>query len=281
MNRPDTLAHKSRARDFFVFPDPPERTPEDMTSFDHLTVTGNAYLLREYLGSFETTLVAGDHYVSLAVTGNMRGLRYPDMLVAFDVDPAAYKARNAYVVSDQGKPPDFMLEIASRSTGRIDVTDKRLDYASLGIPEYWRFDETGKYHGARLGGDRLVGGEYEPIAIEEVSESELRGYSAVLNVYLHWQEGELRFYDPATGRPLRSVVSEGARADAAEHGRAAERARADAERARADAERAARLAAEHGRAAERARADTEGAARLAADARVRELEERLRRQGAG
>ena len=258
MNRPDTLAHKSRPRDFFVFPDPPERTPEDMTGFKHLARTGNAYMLGEYLGNSETTLVAGDQFVSLAVTGEMRGLRYPDMLVAFDVDTAAYWDRNAYVVSDQGKPPDFVMEIASRSTGRIDVTDKRVDYASLRIPEYWRFDETGQYHGARLGGDLLVGGEYEPIAIEEVSEGELRGFSAVLNVYLHWEEGELRFYDPATGRPLRSVASEGARADA---------------------ERAARLAAEHGRAAERARADAERAARLAVEARNRELEERLRRQG--
>ena len=245
MNTPDTFAKTSGVREFFVFPDPPERTPEDMTGFKHLAINGNAYMLREYLGNRETTLVAGDQFVSLAVTREMKGLRYPDMLVAFDVDTAAYWARNAYVVSDQGKPPDFVLEIASRSTGRIDATDKRVDYASLGIPEYWRFDETGEYHGARLAGDWLVGGEYEPIEIEEVSDGVLRGYSAVLNVFLHWQEGELRFYDPATGRPIPTLPVESARADTAERGLAAERARADA-----------------------------------AEARVRELEEQLRRQGA-
>ena len=244
MSTPDTIANASGVREFFVFPDPPERTPEDMTSFKHLAINGNAYMLREYLGNRETTLVAGDQFVSLAVTREMKGLRYPDMLVAFDVDTAAYWARNAYVVSDQGKPPDFVMEIASRSTGRIDATDKRVDYASLGIREYWRFDETGEYHGAGLAGDRLVGGEYEPIEIEEVSEGMLRGYSAVLNVYLYWHEGELRFYDPATGRPLPTLSGE----------------------------RAARLAAERGLAGERA-------ARLTAEARVRELEEQLRRQG--
>lgn len=216
MNRPDTLARKSRARDFFVFPDPPNRTPGDMTSFKQLAAKGNAYMLGEYLGNTDTTLVAGEQFVSLAVTREMKGLRYPDMLVAFDVDTAAFWDRNAYVVSDQGKPPDFVLEIASRSTGRVDVTDKRVDYASLGIPEYWRFDETGEYHGARLGGDRLVGREYEPIEIEEVAGGMLRGYSAVLNVYLHWEQGELRFYDPATGQPLPSLPAESARADAAE-----------------------------------------------------------------
>ena len=232
MNTPDTFAKTSGVREFFVFPDPPERTPEDMTGFEHLGINGNAYMLREYLGNAETTLVAGERYLSLAVTSDMKGVRYPDMLVAFDVDPAAYKARNAYVVEEQGKSPDFVLEIASRSTGRVDVTDKRVDYASLGIREYWRFDETGEYHGARLAGDRLVGGEYEPIEIEEVSEGMLRGYSAVLNVYLYWHEGELRFYDPATGRPLPTLSGE-------------------------------------------------RAARLTAEARVRELEEQLRRQGAG
>ncbi len=232
MNTPDTFAKTSGVREFFVFPDPPERTPEDMTGFEHLGINGNAYMLREYLGNAETTLVAGERYLSLAVTSDMKGVRYPDMLVAFDVDPAAYKARNAYVVEEQGKSPEFVLEIASRSTGRVDVTDKRVDYSLLGIREYWRFDETGEYHGARLAGDRLVGGEYEPIEIEEVSEGMLRGYSAVLNVYLYWHEGELRFYDPATGRPLPTLSGE-------------------------------------------------RAARLTAEARVRELEEQLRRQGAG
>ena len=40
------------------------------------------------------------------------------MLVAFDADPANYKASNGYLISEQGKPPDFVLEIASRRTGR-------------------------------------------------------------------------------------------------------------------------------------------------------------------
>ena len=40
-----------------------------------------------------------------------------------------------------------------------------MHYAALGIPEYWRFDETGNYHGVRLAGDRLVNGQYQPIDI--------------------------------------------------------------------------------------------------------------------
>ena len=36
--------------------------------------------------------------------------------------------------------------------------EKRAAYAGLGIPEYWRFDETGDFHGTRLAGDRLETG---------------------------------------------------------------------------------------------------------------------------
>jgi hypothetical protein len=164
-------------------------------------------------------------------------VRYPDLLVAFGVDPAAYKASNAYVISEQSKPPDFVLEIASRSSGRIDVTDKRRDYAALDIGEYWRFDETGQHHGVRLAGERLVDGEYAAIDIEELPDGSLRGYSAALNLDLHWVGGELIFYDPATSRPIANLADE----------------------------REARIA--------------EQEARVAAEARVRELEEQLRRQG--
>ena len=99
------------------------------------------------MGHPETTLVAGDRYLALAPTGAWPESGNQDLLVAFGVDPALYKARNAYVISDQGKPPDQVLEVASPSTSRVDVGEKRVDYAALGIQEYWRFDETGEHHG--------------------------------------------------------------------------------------------------------------------------------------
>ena len=110
--------------EFFVFPDPPKHPEDKMTSFDHLTITGNAHYLAIHLGNPATTLVAGDRYLALAPTRSLAGVRYPDLLVAFNVDPAAYKARNAYVIEDQGKPPDLVMEIASQRTGRVDVTAK-------------------------------------------------------------------------------------------------------------------------------------------------------------
>ena len=235
-----------------MFPDPPEDPEDKMTSFDHLTITGSAHYLAIHLDNRETTLVAGEHYLALAPTRSLAGVRYPDLLVAFGVDPEAYRRSNAYVISEQGKAPDFVLEVASRSTGRVDVGEKRDDYARLGITEYWRFDETGEYHGARLAGDRLVEGRYEPIPIETVSDGVLQGYSPALNLYLRWEGGALVFHDPATGRPIASL----------------------------EGERQARAAAEAHAEAQQVRADTEQARAEAAEARVQELEERLRGQGA-
>ena len=244
MTTPNTFARIPQVPEPFVFPDPPEDPEDKMTSFDRLTINGNAHYLAQHLGNPDTTLVAGDRYLALAPTRDLAGVRYPDLLVAFNVDPAAYKASNAYVISEQGKPPDFVLEIASRSTGRIDATDKRGDYAALGIGEYWRFDETGRYHGTRLAGDRLADGEYVPLPIEELPDGGLQGYSAALDLNIRWEHGELVFHDPATGRPIATLAGERARAAAAEAELGAERE-----------------------------------ARAAAEARVRELEEQIRRQG--
>ena len=246
MTTPDTtFAGMPQVRETFVFPDPPEDPDDKMTSFDHLTITGSAHYLAMHLGNRETTLVAGEHYLALAPTRSLVGVRYPDLLVAFGVDPAAYRRSNAYVISEQGKPPDLVLEIISPSSRRADRVDKRVDYARLGIGEYWRFDEKGRGAEDRLAGDRLADGEYEPILIETLPDGNLRGYSPMLELYLRWEDGALVFSDPATGRPIASLEDE-------RQARAAAEARAEAQQVRAEA----------------------------AEARVRELEEKLLQRGA-
>ena len=199
----------ARSTSRFRLPDPPEHPEDQMTNFDHLTNTSIIEPLRHYLGNQQTTLITGDKYLCRTVTRNLSGSRYPDLLIAFDADLEAHKRRNGYIIDEQGKPPDFVLEIASRRTGREDVVDKRNDYAGLGIPEYWRFDETGSFHRTRLAGDRLApDGRYQPIPIEGVADGVLQGFSQVLNLYLRWENGQLRWHDPATGRHIATFEGE-------------------------------------------------------------------------
>ena len=153
-----------------------------------------------------------------------------DCVVAFGVDPDAIFARNGYVISEVGKPPDFVLEVASESTGRRDYTAKRAIYAEYGVAEYWRFDRTGgQYHDRPLSGDRLVNGRYEPIPLNTGADGVIRGYSPVLGLGLHWDTGQLRFYDPAAGDYLPDLRQSEDRRDAAEARAAAVEAQRDAE----------------------------------------------------
>ena len=250
------------------FPDPPTRHPDEMSSHRHLDKRGASYLLDWHFGNPDTTLIAAELYIASEPRSGVKGLRAPDLLIAFDVDPDAYHRSNAYIISEQGKPPDFVLEVASRSTGRIDVRDKPADYAALGIPEYWRFDETGEHHGQRLAGDRLVGDRYEPIEITERPDGGLEGYSEVLELYLRWEDGWLQWHDPETGRAIMNLAEMQRIAEEERQGRLeTQKARLEAEQ-RAEEERQARLKAEQ-------RAEEERQARLEAEQQIRELEAKL------
>ena len=252
MTTTDTFARAVQppAQGRFRLPDIPQRDPDEVTQFDSLFRNGNSHHLAIHLGNPDTTLVEADRWIVPDASFNKRRARYPDLLVAFDVSPADYAASNGYIVSEQGKAPDFVLEVASPSTADADLNEKRDFYAGIGAPEYWRFDRTGDHYGARLYGERLEAGRYVAIDILALPEGELQGYSAALGLNLRWVDGELVFYDPATGEPIMTYEAQQARADAAN--------------ARADRAETQRAAAED-------RADR-------AQARVNELEEQLRRQ---
>ena len=53
---------------------------------------------------------------------------------------------------------------------------RRDEYAALGIPEYWRFDNTGEDYGEKLAGEILEGGTYRPLPVEELAPG-VQGYS--------------------------------------------------------------------------------------------------------
>ena len=178
---------------------------------------------------------------------NRDDVRIPDMTVAFNSDQDLIEEDRGYDLGRHGKPPDFVLEVASPSTASNDYTDKRQDYERYGIREYWRLDPSGgELYGAALAGDRLVDGEYRPVSIERMADGSLHGYSEVLGLYLCWEDGRLRFYDPGTESYLLSHQEEVARADE-----------------------------------ERARAEAEAEARRDAEAEVRRLREQLRELGEG
>ena len=194
-----------------VFPEYPPR--DDMNNPIYLHEPSHMRSLAIHFGRDETTFVMSEVPVSTSAR-IQREHRRPDLMVAFDCNRDLLIRQKGYATLTQGKPPDFVLEVASESTGSVDYTDKRDEYASYGIPEYWRFDPSGgDYHDAALAGDRLANGEYQRIEIEPLDGLNCRGYSAVLGLWLYWEDNQLRWLDPETGRYLRTHDEEYDRAE--------------------------------------------------------------------
>ena len=210
-------------------------------------------------------LVAADILV-YPEKGNNRNRIAPDVLVGLGLGP---HKRSSYFVWEEGKPPDWVLEVASPGTEAEDRGSKRRKYAEMGVPEYWMFDAKGDVYPPgtpRLQGLKLVDGEYRPLKSRLV-DGRRTIRSEVLGLDIRVDGELLRFRDVATGRDVRHRSE----------------IEADEKQARADArqETAQRKAAE-------ARAIQEAAARSAAEdrvaqaeARVAELEAALRRSKAG
>lgn len=124
----------------------------------------------------------------------------PDLTIAFGVDVERIRARNAYMIWEVGKPPDFAMEIATRSTADVDNGAKRELYAKLGIGEYWRMDPTGgDLYGEPLIGEYLVNGEYRHYPVHENAEGNIVSHSDALNLDFYWDGKKFGIDDPVTG----------------------------------------------------------------------------------
>ena len=91
-------------------------------------------------------LVASEFVVYYQRGDNQSWLQ-PDVLVSFGVPSASERSvseGSVYKPWEEGKVPDFVLEVALPSTVRRDAGFKALKYAALGVREYWRLDPVGR-----------------------------------------------------------------------------------------------------------------------------------------
>ena len=182
--------------------------------------------------------VAGNLFIYYE-EGNPRASVSPDVFVVLGAEK---RMRPVYKVWEEGKAPDFVLEVASPSTWEEDEGAKRALYERLGVREYWQVDPRGEFLPSRLQGRRLRGGVYEAQPAVESLDGTLMLRSETLGLdLLAGRGGELYFRDTVSGERLLGHEEE------------------------TDARRAAE-----------ARAEAEAAARRAAEARVVELEALLR-----
>ncbi|MGI8549709.1 MAG: Uma2 family endonuclease, partial [Dehalococcoidia bacterium] len=193
-------------------------------------------------------LVSGNIFL-FYVEGEPNKRLSPDVFVALGVPREP--VRPSYYVWREGKAPDVVFEVTSKSTRREDQGKKQRIYESIGVQEYYLYDPLRDWVRAGLQGYRLGARGYEPI----VADAGRGLVSEVLGVRLVLDGSLLQCYDLETGERL-LTGEERAEAEAE-----AEAARAVVEAARADREAEGRR--------------QEATARQVADLRAAELQRRL------
>ena len=221
-----------------IFYEDPEPVEDGMQQ--ELTITTLAFMLRWWFSRRPDVFVSAGGFIFWnPANGNERVA--PDCYIALETDPGFVYQFPNYFLWEVGKPPDFVLEVASPSTASNDMGRKRDLYARLGIPEYWKLDPTGgELYGAPLVGERLVDGEYVAYVLNTEPDGSVWSRSEVLNLDFIWDGEQFTIRDPLTSEIVDARVSvelERIRADVAE-------SRAEAAESRVERERQARLEAE-------------------------------------
>jgi len=231
--------------------------PMAETELHLLDMIDTILLLKDYFAARPNVYVCGNLLLYYE-EGNPRKHVAPDVLVALDVPKEP--PRDNYLVWKEGKAPDFVVEITSKSTKQEDRKKKFEIYRDiLGVSEYFLFDPTKDYLDPPLQGFRLARGKYVPI--KRIAG---RLPSRILGLHLERDGTKLRLFDPATGERLLTRLE----------GREAAERRAEEEHRRAEEQRH-RAEEEHRRAEEqRHRAETAEATQQ----RLAEENDRLRRE---
>jgi Uma2 family endonuclease len=163
----------------------------------------------------------------------------PDILAVLDVEQPEDDARMAWVVADEGKGLDLVLEVLHHGDRNKDLIENVERYARLGIPEYFVYDRAQQ----QIQGYRLAAAGAR--RYQRIGPQSGRYPSLVLGLDLSIQGGRLRFFQGMSelfgsadliGRLTGMVDDLGAKAEQATA--IAEQATAKAEQATAKAEQA-------------------------------------------
>lgn len=141
------------------------------------------------------------------VPGDKRKHVSPDVFLVLGV---LKHLRDYYLVWEEGKGPDVVIELTSSSTRSEDTKKKFLIYQDvLKVREYFLFDPRADYLDPPLQGYRLERGKYVPI--RRVRD---RLPSKVLGLHLERSGAQLRLYNPATGAWLPTLREKALQAEA-------------------------------------------------------------------
>lgn len=162
----------------------------------HLWVAINLIQILANRYATDPMVYVGANLLMFYEEGNKRKHLSPDIFVVRGVDKLP--PRENYLIWEEGKGPDVVIEVTSKSTKDEDEVGKRQLYQNvLKVPEYFQFDPTEDYLRPSLKGAKLRNGVYHPIAAING-----RLPSEQLGLHLEREGTALRLYDPAIGERL-------------------------------------------------------------------------------
>ena len=189
--------------------------------------------LRDHFRLEDAIYIAGNMLMFYEEGNKLRHLS-PDV---FLVKGIARRNRDNYLMWREGKGPDFVIELTSKTTAANDLAKRFILYQDvLKVTEYVLFDPKGEYLNPQLRAFRRVDGVYQPIE----PDTEGRLPSLTLGLNLEASGTDLRLYDPSTDAWIPTRAEQ---AELAEEGkRLAEAARRRAETSKRKAETAQKKA---------------------------------------
>ena len=120
----------------FDYPDWDRRT-NAMPDLNRRVLNDSIEVLKTYFVRDPMAYVSGNTPVVFTIDGRRRRV-VPDVFVVKNVPN---RMRRGYRVTREGKPPDLVIELVSRSSMHEDSVDKFALYRDvLGVPEYFLFD---------------------------------------------------------------------------------------------------------------------------------------------
>ena len=173
--------------------------------------------LHTHLDPRSDVILSGDVFIYYRDEHDRRRALAPDLFVVFGPDFAQYRDRYGLSLAEIGKPPDFIMEVASPSTWQADLGYKRDAYHWIRAGEYWLFDpERGRLYGQALAWEQRVGDHYIERPVYQGDDGMEWAHSPALGLDICVQGDWLRFYDPAVGQYLFIQKEEKAAREAAE-----------------------------------------------------------------
>ncbi len=186
----------------------PESDGKPLAETDlHRIVIVNTYQkLEAYYEGRDDVYVSGNLLI-YDVPGKTRRSISPDVMVVFGIEK---KMRRTYKIWEEGKAPDFVMEVTSKSTYKNDLRKKKARYAHIGVREYFLYDPERSYLSDSLIGFRLnEDGKYDAIPV--LSSGGIP--SVVLGIEFRLQEDDVGLYDMTSGKWLQTPTEKAQQAE--------------------------------------------------------------------